>query len=181
MSRFFLRLLSLVIVLISGCVSVPNGPAVMVLPGNGMPFEQFRNDDAVCQQFASFQVGGTTANQASVNSGVTSAAVGTALGAAAGAAVGGGQGAAIGAGAGLVGGGLVGTSAASSSMYDVQQRYDNAYIQCMYAKGHQVPVSGQFSGATPQRAVPPAAHIPPPPPPTHIPPPPAGPPPTPPQ
>jgi hypothetical protein len=23
--------------------------------------------------------------------------------------------------------------------YEVQRRYDNAYIQCMYAKGHQVP------------------------------------------
>ena len=33
-------------------------------------------------------------------------------------------------------------------MYADQQRYDAAYIQCMYAKGHQVPVVGQFSGAT---------------------------------
>ena len=23
--------------------------------------------------------------------------------------------------------------------YEVQRRYDNAYVQCMYAKGHQVP------------------------------------------
>jgi hypothetical protein len=79
----------------------------------------------------------------------------------------------------------MGTGAASSSMYGVQQRYDTAYIQCMYAKGHQVPVSGQFSGATPQQVMPPAAHIPPPPPgsmpPPHIPPPPSGPPPAPPQ
>jgi hypothetical protein len=157
----------------------------MVLPGTGLPFEQFRNDDAVCQQYASFQVGGTTANQAGVDSGVTSAAVGTALGAATGAAIGGGRGAAIGAGTGLAAGSLVGTGAASSSMYEVQQRYDTAYIQCMYAKGHQVPVSGQFSGAIPQQAVPPASHIPPPPPgstpPQHIPPPPSGPPPAPPQ
>jgi hypothetical protein len=157
----------------------------MVLPGTGMSFERFRNDDAVCQQFASFQVGGTTANQAAVSSGVTSAAVGTALGAAAGAAIGGGQGAAIGAGTGLAAGGLVGSSAANSSMYDVQQRYDIAYIQCMYSKGHQVPVSGQFSGANSQQATPPAVHMPPSPsgsaPPSHIPPPPAGPPPAPPQ
>jgi outer membrane lipoprotein SlyB len=164
---------------------MPNGPSVMVLPGTGLPFEQFRNDDAVCQQYASFQVGGTTANQAGVDSGVTSAAVGTALGAATGAAIGGGRGAAIGAGTGLAAGSLVGTGAASSSMYEVQQRYDTAYIQCMYAKGHQVPVSGQFSGAITQQAVPPASHIPPPPPgstpPQHIPPPPSGPPPAPPQ
>jgi hypothetical protein len=184
MSRFISKVfLSAAILAVSGCASLPNGPGVMVLPGTGMSFERFRNDDAICQQFASFQVGGTTANQAAVNSGVTSAAVGTALGAAAGAAIGGGQGAAIGAGTGLAAGGLVGSSAANSSMYDLQQRYDIAYIQCMYAKGHQVPVSGQFSGTIPQQAAP-GVHTPPPAgsaPPAHIPPPPAGPPPAPPQ
>lgn len=185
MSRFPLVVSATAILAVTGCVSLPNGPGVMVLPGTGLSFEQFRNDDAVCQQYATYQVGGATANQAAINSGVTSAAAGTVLGAAAGAAIGGGQGAAIGAGSGLVAGGLVGTGTANSSMYGVQQRYDTAYIQCMYAKGHQVPVSGQFSGAMPQQAVPPASHIPPPPPgstpPPHIPPPPSGPPPAPPQ
>ncbi|MDD5411927.1 MAG: glycine zipper family protein [Methylobacter sp.] len=163
MSRFSLMFLATVILAVTGCVSLPSGPSVMVLPGTGLPFEQFRYDDAICQQYAFSQVGGTTANQAAVNSGVTSAAVGTALGAAVGAAIGGGSGAAIGAGSGLVGGSLVGTGTASSSMYGVQQRYDIAYIQCMYAKGHQVPVSGQFSGAIPQQAVLSTSHIPPPP------------------
>ncbi len=154
-----------------GCASLPDGPSVMVLPGTGLPFERFRNDDAVCQQYALFQVGGTPPNQAAASSGVASAAVGTALGAAAGAAIGGGSGAAIGAGTGLVGGSIVGTGAASSSMYETQQRFDIAYIQCMYAKGHQVPVSGQFSAAPAQQPVAPAAHIPPPPPGTPPPPP----------
>ena len=164
MSRFSIVFSATVILAVGGCVSLPTGPSVMVLPGTGLSFDQFRNDDAVCQQYAYFQVGGTTANQAAVDSGVTSAAVGTALGAAAGAALGGGRGAAIGAGTGLVGGSLVGTGAAGSSMYATQDRYDVAYIQCMYAKGHQVPVSGQFSGAIPQQAAPPASNIPPPPP-----------------
>ena len=164
MSRFFIVFPATVILAVTGCASMPNGPSVMVLPGTGMSFDQFRNDDAICQQYAFSQVGGTTANQAGMNSGVTSAAVGTALGAAAGAAIGGGSGAAIGAGSGLVAGSMVGTGAASSSMYANQQRYDAAYIQCMYAKGHQVPVSGQFSGVTPQQTVTPASHIPPPPP-----------------
>jgi hypothetical protein len=164
MSRFSIVFSTTVILAVGGCVSLPTGPSVMVLPGTGLSFDQFRNDDAVCQQYAYFQVGGTTANQAAVDSGVTSAAVGTALGAAAGAALGGGRGAAIGAGTGLVGGSLVGTGAAGSSMYATQDRYDVAYIQCMYAKGHQVPVSGQFSGAIPQQAAPPASNIPPPPP-----------------
>ncbi len=158
MSRFSRVFPATVILAVTGCASMPNGPSVMVLPGTGLSFERFRNDDAICQQFAFSQVGGTTANQAAMNSGVTSAIVGTALGAAAGAAFGGGSGAAIGAGS------IVGTGAASGSMYADQQRYDAAYIQCMYAKGHQVPVSGQFSGETPQRAVMPASNIPPPPP-----------------
>ena len=194
MSRFSIVFTSTVVLTVVGCASMPNGPGVMVLPGTGMSFERFSNDNAVCQQFASFQVGGATANQAAVNSGVASAAVGTVVGAAAGAALGAASGnpaagAAIGAGVGLMGGSLAGTSAAGSSMYETQQRYDAAYIQCMYAKGHQVPVSGQFSGAISQPAVTPPSHIPPPPPgatppgsslPANIPPPPPGSPPAPP-
>jgi hypothetical protein len=165
------------ILAIAGCVSVPNSPSVMVLPGAGMSFNQFRNDDAVCEQYASFEVGGATSSQVAINSGVTGAAVGAALGAAAGAALGGGRGAAIGAGTGLLAGSLVGGSSGSSSANNVQERYDMAYIQCMYAKGHQVPVSGQFSNVTPNtvapnNASPSASPVPPPPPGTPPPPPP---------
>jgi hypothetical protein len=164
MSRLILVFLSIVILTVAGCVSLPTGPNVMVLPGRGLSFEQFSNDNAVCQQYASFQVGGTSANEAAIKSGVTSAAVGTALGAAAGAAIGGGEGAAIGAGSGLAAGSLVGAGASSTSMYEAQERYDAAFIQCMYAKGHQVPVSGQFSYQSAPRNAPPASQIPPPPP-----------------
>ncbi len=149
--------------LLAGCTSLPTGPGVMVLPGSGFTFEQFRNDDIVCQQYASFQVGGTTPNQAAARSGVASAAVGTAIGAAAGATIGGGRGAAVGAGTGLVGGSLAGTGAASGSMYELQERYDVAYIQCMYSKGHQVPVSGQFSDSVGRQPAPQSVNIPPPP------------------
>lgn len=166
MSRFSIVVSATVMLSVSGCASLPNGPSVVVLPGTGISFEQFRRDDAVCQQHATFQVGGTTANQAGMSSGVTSAAIGTGLGAATGAAIGGGSGAAIGAGSGLMVGSIAGTGAASSSMYEVQQRYDVAYIQCMYAKGHQVPVSGQFSSVAPNRGTPapPPPGVPPPPP-----------------
>jgi hypothetical protein len=127
MSRLTLIFSAIAILTITGCVSIPSGPSVMVLPGTGLSFEQFSNDNAVCQQYASLQVGGTSANQAAINSGATS-------------------------------------GAASTSMYEVQERYDAAYIQCMYAKGHQVPVSGQFSYQSSRRAAPPASQIPPPPP-----------------
>jgi hypothetical protein len=148
---------------VSGCVSMPSGPSVMVLPGSGASFDQFRVDDANCQQFALWQLGGTTPNQAATNSGIGSAAVGSALGAATGAAIGGGTGAAIGAGAGLAAGGIAGTGTASSSYYANQRQYDVAYIQCMYSKGHRVPVTGQFSNISPASPTPAAAHIPPPP------------------
>ena len=36
---------------------------------------------------------------------------------------------------------------AAGSWSEQQRRYDFAYIQCMYAKGHRVPVPGQFTGA----------------------------------
>ena len=162
MSRFTLVVSSTVLMALSGCANMPSGPGVMVLPGAGMSFDRFSNDNAACQQFALAQVGGTSANQAGINSGVASAAVGTAIGAAYGAAVGGGKGAAIGAGTGLLAGGLVGTGTASSSMEINQQRYDAAFVQCMYAKGHQVPVSGQLAPAQPQIA--PVVPMPPPPP-----------------
>jgi hypothetical protein len=30
----------------------------------------------------------------------------------------------------------------------LQQRYDRAFVQCMYAKGHKVPVSGRYADST---------------------------------
>ncbi|MDD5175665.1 MAG: glycine zipper family protein [Sterolibacterium sp.] len=134
------------LLLVAGCASVPTGPSVMALPGTGKNFEQFRSDDAECRQYAHYLVGGTGADQAAVDSGVRSAAVGTLVGAIAGAAIGGGhEGASAGAGTGLIVGTMAGTGAAQSSAYATQRNYDHAYIQCMYAKGEQVPVSGAMS------------------------------------
>jgi hypothetical protein len=130
--------------LLTSCASIPSGPSIMVLPGSSKSFEQFRADDNQCRQFALEQAGGSTPNRASATSGVASAAIGTGLGAAAGAAIGGGAGAAIGAGGGLLGGSLVGAGTGRSSGYIAQQRYDMGYIQCMYANGHRVPVSGRI-------------------------------------
>ncbi len=134
--------------LLTACVNMPTGPSVLTLPGSGATFEHFRFDEHTCRQYAYEQVGGTTPNQASISSGVDSAVIGTALGAVAGAALGGGRGAAIGAGTGLLLGGASGASNAQTSGYIGQQRYDNSYIQCMYAKGHRVPVSARFTGSS---------------------------------
>jgi len=166
-------------VVLGACVSVPNGPSILVLPGTGKTFEQFRADDHECRDFAFESAGGKTANQAATESGLTSAALGTAMGAAAGALINGASGAGVGAGAGLVAGSLVGTSTAGASSYELQRRYDFGYQQCMYLKGNRIPVAGHFSdphvgAATPPsaRSAPPAGMPPPPPPPPGEPPPP---------
>ena len=161
------------VLLLSACVSVPTGPSVMVLPGSGRSFDQFRYDDAECRQFAHGQIGGATAGQNASTAGVNSAVVGTAVGAVAGLAIGGRQGAAVGAGTGLLFGSASGSGAAQTSAYGTQRQYDNAYVQCMYAKGHSVPVAGnitrqQMSPATPPTSgtypTPPRGNPPPPPP-----------------
>lgn len=151
------------ILLLGACTVLPTGPSVMTLPGTGQSLERFREDDAFCRQYAFIQIGGKTSQQAAQQSVVTSAAVGTAVGAVAGAAIGGNaQGAAVGAGAGLLMGSAMGTDAARTSGYGTQRQYDNAYIQCMYAKGHRVPVPGNVTYSRPVKAA--DAGIPPPPP-----------------
>jgi OmpA family protein len=135
----------LLVVMVGACTTFPTGPSVMALPGSGKSFDQFRVDDLDCRQYASVQAGGTTPDQSAVDSGVRSAALGTVLGAAAGAAIGGNsQGAAAGAGIGLLFGALAGTGTGQASGYYVQRRYDDGYVQCMYSKGHKVPISGRY-------------------------------------
>jgi hypothetical protein len=167
-------------VLVAGCATIPTGPSVMVLPGSGKSFDQFQTDDAVCREWAARHTGAEP-QQASVQNTVGGAAVGTALGAALGAAIGAAAGspapgAAVGAGAGLLGGTAVGASAGESTGISLQRRYDANYMQCMYAKGNQIPVARGSQPAYTAPAPPP----PPPPPPApsvpsrDIPPPPAG-------
>jgi hypothetical protein len=132
-------------VLLSACATQPpSGPSVMVLPGTNKNFDQFRFDDGECRQYANYQVGG-----------------------AAGALIGGRSGAAVGAGTGLLVGSTAGAGAAGASARTLQQRYDVAYAQCMYAKGHQVPAAGgRRQGGGPYSAPPPPPPgVPPPPPP----------------
>ena len=103
--------------LLAACATpTPSGPGILVLPGTGKNFDQFRFDDQECRGYALSQVGGKTPEQA------------------------------------------VSDSAARS----LQQRYDYAFSQCMYAKGHRVPVVGRYSDPAPSQS---AASTPPPPPP----------------
>jgi hypothetical protein len=126
------------VLLLVGCATVPRGPHVAVMPGPGVSFAQFEADDRACRGFAEHSVG-IVVDEAGANNVVTGAVVGTALGAAAGALVGGRHSAATGAGIGLVTGTAVGAGNAAAVQGDTQRRYDIAYEQCMYAKGHQLP------------------------------------------
>jgi len=140
------KLASLAAVLaLAGCVTAPTGPRVTALPGTAKNFDQFQADDVSCRQYAQAYLGPDPAKPANDAAGAN-ALIGSAWGAAAGAAIGSataqaGPGAAIGAGIGLLFGSLAGANASGAISYDVQRRYDSAYLQCMYARGNQVPAA----------------------------------------
>jgi len=147
---------------LAGCVTIPEGPTYAALPGSRQTFDQFQVDDAGCRQFAVQALGGTTPQQNANNAAVGSAVVGTALGAAIGGLLGGSEGAAIGAGMGLFTGAAAGAGNAQAAGFSSQQRFDNAYYQCMFARGHRVPVPASMArsmrqasvGSPPPRAAP---------------------------
>jgi hypothetical protein len=150
-------------VLLSACTSLPTGPNVMVLPGVGKPFDQFQVDDMVCRQYAQQQTG-MTPGQTSTQHAVSGAAIGTVLGAGAGVAIGAAAGrpdvgAAVGAGTGILLGSAAGAESGSAAAGTLQWRYDLAYVQCMYAKGNQVP----GAATSPSGYAPPPPNAPPPP------------------
>jgi len=174
-------LLLLIVMALGACATIPTGPNVMVLPGPGKPFEVFQSDDTVCRQWASQQAG-SSPNDAVNQNLVGGAAIGTLLGAGLGAAIGAatcnpGIGAAIGAASGLFAGTAFSAGPAYAAGYEVQRRYDNAYVQCMYAKGNRVPGLVRSSRRTGPPPPPPPDFTPgapaPPPPRTYPPPPPS--------
>jgi hypothetical protein len=54
-------LLGLVVgaLLSAACASTPTGPSVLVLPGSGKSYDQFRAEDARCRQLAAAELQGT--------------------------------------------------------------------------------------------------------------------------
>jgi outer membrane lipoprotein SlyB len=164
-----LAAVSVALLVLQGCAVAPAGPSVLVLPGAQKTQAQFQADQAGCQQQAQAQVAPSV--DAANNQAAATAVVGTAIGAAIGALMGYGtyggyghyanQAAAWGAGAGMMYGGAVGSSSSQASNLGLQQRYDNAFAQCMVLRGNQMP--GVASYRRPMPAVPP-------PPPNHPPP-----------
>jgi hypothetical protein len=150
---------------LAGCAVTPSAPSVMVLPGTQKTTAQFDADNAACQDYARALV--APAADAANTQAVGSAVVGTALGAAVGALLGSGyyyngSAAAWGAGTGLMVGSAVGGSQSQAAGYGLQQRYDVAYAQCMYQRGHQVPGQSAYRSAPAMPAPRPAPRYPPP-------------------
>lgn len=129
-----------VLVLLGGCATLPPGPSLSALPGSGKSMAVFRGDDTSCRQVAEDQVNGISPSYAAADSTARSATLGAVVGAGAGALMGGSRGAGVGAGVGLLMGGLIGTDAAYASGAAFQRRYDASYRQCMYDRGHKIPV-----------------------------------------
>jgi len=121
---------------LAGCVPTEMGPTIMAIPAPGKPFETFAQEQDFCRGYANSQI--APARDETNNNAVGTAVLGTALGAGLGAAIGGGGGAAIGAASGALGGTALGASNASYGAWPIQQRYNVAFGQCMYAKGNPV-------------------------------------------
>jgi hypothetical protein len=144
--------------LVSGCAQTPLGPTVQVMPGPGKSFDQFTFDQAGCKQFAEGAVSGQAQN--ANTRAVGAAAITTVLGAGLGAAIGGGRGAGIGAAGGALGGAGIGSGMSSGEQGGIQAQYDNAFAQCMYAKGNMVPGYGPMMvNAPPPPPPPPSGNL----------------------
>lgn len=151
-------LLLAVPVVLAGCASPPMGPTVQVLPGSSKPFEAFQQDQATCRQYAQSQVAGQAE---AVNNGTAgTVVVGTVLGGLLGAAIGNHQGAGIGAATGAIAGTSVGAGSAAYGQGSIQAQYNNAYVQCMYARGNQVPGMRRQQYRAPVQADPPPGYPP---------------------
>jgi hypothetical protein len=151
MSRLRLPLYALfAATVLGGCTTLPSGPSVAVMPAPNKPFEVFEHDDLVCREYASRRIGVDPATQEQGQI-ATGAIAGAAMGAVVGGVVSGGDSEDIaqGAGVGMVAGTAMGADRASQDSYRLQERYDIAYMQCMYAKGNQVPGYPTISGAPP--------------------------------
>jgi len=140
--------------LLAGCAQTPMGPTVQVMPGPGKTFDVFQADQGTCKGYAQNAVQGQAdaANQQAVGAGVLGTVIGAGLGAAVGAAGGNaGAGAAVGAGVGSATGAGVGAQNSANAQMSIQQQYDNAFAQCMYSKGEQVPGYAPIAASAPVR------------------------------
>jgi hypothetical protein len=130
----------LILIGLSACATAPMSPSLVTLPGTGRSFDQFRADDYNCRLYGEVQIGLRTAQSAAAAAMTVGTASGAPGGMSSSAFVGGGQVAAGAVQAGPPPGVIPSSNLPAGTSYAAQQRYDNAYVQCMYASGNRVPV-----------------------------------------
>src|ERR1700682_1590124 len=121
--------------LVMGCDTMPQAPTVTTLPGIHKSVDEFRTDDVDCRQYAAAQLGSAVSASRGLGGGLTGALSGSAVCAATNPAVGGDRSATRGTAGSLIDG----TDSAQFAGFGLQQRYNCAYVQCMYARGDRVP------------------------------------------
>lgn len=123
--------------LLCGCMQMPLGPSVAVMPSPYKPFDVFIQDDQLCRDWAARSIGMPGRDRAADQM-LASTLAGAAIGTVAGAMAGGDRGVGTGAAIGTVLGASVGANQSGIIAWNAQRRYDAAYQQCMYAKGNVV-------------------------------------------
>ena len=131
----------LAIIGLAGCATESLiAPQIAVMPAPGKPFEVFQQEEQLCRNYAQSWLNQTPAERGGEDL-ASGALVGAGIGALAGTMIGGGSHTSVGTGAGigLIGGALAGLARGGSDNASAQQSFDTSYVQCMYAKGNQVP------------------------------------------
>jgi hypothetical protein len=114
--------------LLAGCVTMPEGPTVTALQGGAKSSDEFRTDDVDCRQYAHAQADELTFASADPKGGVTSDRTGSLID---------------------------GTDSAQFAGYGLQQRYNRAYVRCMYLRGNKVPLLARERWPAPRSSWPP--------------------------
>jgi hypothetical protein len=128
--------------LLAACAQTPQNPQVAVAPSQTKSFDQFQADQAYCKGYAQQQVAGQAeeANHRAIGAAAVGTLAGAGLGLIGGSFAGrAGMGAGIGAATGAALGAGTGAVMSNNQNATIQQQYDNAFAQCMYARGNDVP------------------------------------------
>ena len=128
----FTTLLSL-----GGCASPFLGPTVEVKPSADKPFATFQDDQAACERYAAIET--STDTESANKRAVEAIALETHVGTPYGVATGNGRGTALQLEPPKSRVTIWNARLYRKPPYEVQQRYNIAYMQCMYSKGNRVP------------------------------------------
>jgi hypothetical protein len=153
MGRFLTSLPLVALALLAGCETMlPEGPTVTALPGDAKSSAEFRTNDVECRQYAHAQADEVASASAGHAGPVTNGVRGTAGGAVADVAV---DGRGLTDAGGRYGSVIDGIDSAQYVGYGLQQRYNRAYVRCMYVKGNKVPLLARERWPAPRSPWPP--------------------------